>query len=304
MTTSAGASQQPVLPESESLPETGSLPEAGESARPPVGVGYWLAVGMALLMMGAAMMLTTANPLSAAILGTPSALRPELVYVADLDFWQRTPRETNVAATAYFDLDHNLNDVPMQVGDWVGVDKPEENQEVMILLEPEQYVQRLYENSNGQRIWLTMVGGRNSQPFHAPDICYDADGWQYSLGSRAVSLAAGGEIHGLYLHAHKFLPQYNSEAEHVVFYFYLFPNEGRTLDDGIVLFKLTSNRTGTVEETLALQENFIRNLFTQAGRDLEPMTPPLITAQAFNLWTTFVLPRLEGLSNLTFTEGA
>lgn len=274
MTTSAHPAIPPVHPESD-LPTEG---EISETPTPTGGLRYWLALGAALIMLGAAFVLTTPNSISASVLGVANAPRAELVYVADLDFWQRTPRQTNVAATAYFDLDHNLNDVPMQVGDWHGVDKPEENQEVMILLEPEQYVQRLYENSNGQRIWLTMVGGRNSQPFHAPDICYDADGWQYSLGSHPVALAQGGEVYGLYLHGRKFLPDYNQEAEHVVYYFYLFPDEGRSLNDGIVLFKLTSNLTGTVDETLALQADFIRNLFTQAGSDLQPLTPELPTA--------------------------
>lgn len=246
-----------------------SAEESTEHRRPAPGVGYWLALGCALLLMAVGILLTTPNPVSASM-GFGAPPNAELVYVADLDFWQRTPRETSVAAAAYFDLDHDLNNVPMQLGDWVGVDRPEENQEVMILLEPEQYVQRLYENSNGKKVWLTMVGGRSSQPFHAPDICYDADGWQYSLGSHPVALADGGEVYGLYLNGRKFLPKYNMEAEHIVFYFYLFPDRNRSLSDGIVLFKLTSNRSGTVEETLALQEDFIRQLFTQAGENLEP----------------------------------
>jgi hypothetical protein len=187
-------------------------------------------------------------------------------YVADLDFWQRTPRETIVGAAAYFDLDHDLNNVPMQVGPWVGEDAPETNQEVMILLEPEQYVQRLYRNDQGQYLWLSMVGGRSSQPFHAPDICYDADGWQYNLGSHAVDLP-GGPLYGLYLDADKQLEPGAASANHVVFYFYLFPDAQRDLADGIVLFKLTSGRYGTVEETLEMQADFVRHLFTgvQAG---------------------------------------
>lgn len=269
MTTTAHPTAPPVLPE---------MDKPAPPRQPAAGWRYWLALGAALLMLGVAWVLTTSNPISALVLGAANRPRAELVYVADLDFWQRTPRQTHVAANAYFDLDHDLNNVPMQVGDWQGVDKPEENQEVMILLEPEQYVQRLYENSDGKRIWLTMVGGRNSQPFHAPDICYDADGWQYSLSSRAVPLDQGGEIYGLYLHGRKFMPEYNAEAEHVVFYFYLFPDEGRALNDGIVLFKLTSNRSGTVEETLALQADFIRTLFSQAGDDLQPGVPELPVA--------------------------
>jgi hypothetical protein len=185
-------------------------------------------------------------------------------YVADLDFWQRTDREVVVSSKARFDLDSDLTQVPLTLGDWTGEEVPETNQEVMILLDPEQYVQRLYTNPQGQHMWLSMIGGRSSQPFHAPDICYDADGWQYDLSSASIALENGGEIHGLWMEAHKRFPGDSMDAEHIVFYFYLFPNKARELKDGIVLFKLTSGRYGTPEETLAIHTDFVRQLFTSA----------------------------------------
>lgn len=187
-----------------------------------------------------------------------------VAYIVDLDFWQRTDRETAVDAIARFDLAHNLDNVPLTAGDWRGVDVPETNQEVMIKLDPEQYIQRLYQNSAGQYIWLSMIGGRSSQPFHAPDICYDADGWHYNFGSQAMSLNNGGQLYGLWLDAKKQMPGEQQETEHVVFYFYLFPSPERRLDDGIVLFKLTSPRYGTLQETLAIQADFVQQFFTGA----------------------------------------
>ena len=191
--------------------------------------------------------------------------RPHYTYIADLDFWQRTPRETQVSALARFDLDADLNDVPLQLGNWAGEDVPETNEEVMILLEPEQYIRRLYQDDQGRYIWLSMIGGRNSRPFHAPDICYDADGWQYDLGSRPVELRDGGEVYGLWLEAEKLFPDRDVPTEHVVYYFYLFPDAQRDLADGIVLFKLTSERYGSIDDTLAMQADFVRELFTQAN---------------------------------------
>jgi len=205
-----------------------------------------------------------------ALRGTPTlAASDELTYITDLDFWQRTPRERAVVATAHFDLQHELSDVPLTVGGWTGVNEPETNQEVLILLEPEQYIQRLYTDSEGRYLWLSMVGGRSSQPFHAPDICYDADGWQYDLGSHATPLDEGGEIYGLWLHGKKQFPDEATPAEHVVYYFYLFPDAQRNQADGIVLFKLTSARYGTLEETLAIHEEFVRTLFRKAGDPAE-----------------------------------
>ena len=194
-----------------------------------------------------------------------TANQPHYTYIADLDFWQRTPRETEVSALARFDLDADLNDVPLQLGNWVGEDVPETNEEVMILLEPEQYIRRLYQDDQGRYIWLSMIGGRNSRPFHAPDICYDADGWQYDLGSRPVELRDGGEVYGLWLEAEKLFPGRDVPTEHVVYYFYLFPDAQRDLADGIVLFKLTSERYGSIDDTLAMQADFVRELFTQAN---------------------------------------
>ncbi|MCB0079860.1 MAG: exosortase-associated EpsI family protein [Caldilineaceae bacterium] len=191
----------------------------------------------------------------------PAMTSQHPVYIADLDYWQRTEREVAVTANAYFDLANDLNNVPLTVGRWTGEDVPETNEEVMILLDPEQYVQRLYQRDTGEYLWLSMIGGRSSRPFHAPDICYDADGWQYNLGSHAVALENGGKLPGLWLEAEKMNDDATEQIEHVVFYFYLFPNQARQLADGIVLFKLTSARYGSLEETLEFHADFIRNLF-------------------------------------------
>jgi len=190
----------------------------------------------------------------------PPSVITDNLYVTDLDFWRRTEREMQVSTAAYFDLAHDLNDVPLDVGLWHGENVEESNEEVMILLEPEQYLQRLYQRESGEYLWLSMIGGRSSQPFHAPDICYDADGWQYNLGSYPIELGDGHSLYGLWLEADK-VAEDGDPLEHIVFYFYLFPNESRKLSDGIVLFKLTSGRHGSVEETLALHADFIRNLF-------------------------------------------
>ena len=184
------------------------------------------------------------------------------IYVADLDFWRRTDRERTVASTASFALDSDLSQIPLEVGSWIGEEVPETNQEVQILLEPEQYVRRLYHNQAGQYIWLTLIGGRSSQPFHPPDICYDADGWQSNFGSTVFHLPNQGELYALWLDARKPSLTQNGFDEHIVSYFYLFPNRDRMLSDGIVLFKLTSGRFGSPEESLQVHEDFITQFFS------------------------------------------
>ncbi len=263
--------QQGVAPPEQSSPDTstaitvpGSEYDASDKVLQANGRYTLLSISVVIILV-VALIAVYWPRLSPAPWGQSAAAKSDMTYVADLDFWKRTPRETFISANAYFDLNHNLNDVPLQMGEWKGVDVPETNQEVMILLEPEQYIQRLYQQGeNGQYMWLTMVGGRSSQPFHAPDICYDADGWQYNLGSHAVQLPQGGEVHGLYLEAQKVFPGDTEPTHHVVYYFYLFPNAQRDLADGIVLFKLTSGLIGNLEETLKLHDDFVQQFFKSA----------------------------------------
>lgn len=215
---------------------------------------------LALLMMILAI-ISVYWPRNSGALSTAVLPKGTYRYHTDLDYWTKTERARTVSAISPFDLDHDLLQTPLQVGDWKGVDKPETNQEVIILLDPEQYVLRLYQNSKGQYVWLSMIGARSSQAFHPPDVCYDADGWTWQMDSYPTQLNDGSQIYGLYLEAEKTVATQPKPIEHVVYYFYLFPNDQRNLSDGIVLFKLTSARYGTVKETLEMQADFVRQFF-------------------------------------------
>jgi len=107
---------------------------------------------------------------------TRKNFQPELTYIADLDYWQRTDREQAVEAALPIDMQHGLDAVPLQLGNWRGEDVPETNLEVFILLEPEQFVQRRYQDDAGHIVWLTLIGSRKTRSFHPPDLCYAADG--------------------------------------------------------------------------------------------------------------------------------
>lgn len=196
---------------------------------------------------------------------TPALDDAAFTAIADIDYWQRTERERLVVAQVAFDLEHELaRQVPMVLNEWVGEDKPQDNIEALILLDPEQYVRRLYWDKNGRYIWMSLIGGRSSKPFHPPDICYDADGWQTDMALRSISLERGGEMFGLWMTAKKNDLETEQLNEHIVFYFYLLPNQERNHTDGIVLFKLTSPRYGTLDETLAVHAEIVQALFSQA----------------------------------------
>ena len=186
-------------------------------------------------------------------------------FVTDIDNWQRTDRERVVTSPYNFSLnDNDLSDLPLKLGKWTGEDVPQTNLEVFILLEPEQYVQRRYKLPDGRFIWLSLIGSRKSKSFHSPQICYDTDGWQTDASSEVVPLTRG-EIYALQLVAKKSF-QSGTDAEHVVLYFYLWPNYARNPQDGMVVVKLTAPVYDTVEDTLALEKGFYKLLFTSARK--------------------------------------
>jgi len=125
-------------------------------------------------------------------------------------------------------------------------------------------VQRLYRLSDGRYIWLSLIGSRKSKSFHSPQICYDTDGWKTDASSEAVPLGKG-EVYALKLAANKTFPA-GGVADHIVLYFYLWPSFERNPQDGMVLVKLTAPIYGTVEETVKLEKEFFRLLFTGARK--------------------------------------
>ena len=175
-------------------------------------------------------------------------------FVTDIDRWRRTQREVAVQARYDFSLGPQLEDLPLEIGEWQGADVPQNNIEVQILLEPEEYVYRRYRRPDGKYVWLSIIGSRQAKSFHSPQICYDADGWKTEVASEPIDLAEG-EFYALKLEAQK------DRWEQVVLYFYLYPDYLRDASAGTVLFKVTAPLEGSLEETLSLQKEFIRQFF-------------------------------------------
>ncbi len=223
-------------------------------------------IGVLLAAVGATLLISQRNRLERG--GTPGAAAagalaaPGYEFVADIDNWQRTERERAVTSPYNFSLRGKLSDVPLQLGAWQGQDVPQTNLEVFILLEPEQYVQRMYRLPDGRYVWLSLIGSRKSKSFHSPQICYDTDGWQTEASSVAVPLDQG-EVYALQLTAQKDLGG-GSSAAHVVTYFYLWPSYARDAQAGMVVAKVTAPIYDSVAETVKLEKEFFRQLFTSA----------------------------------------
>jgi hypothetical protein len=216
---------------------------------------YLLVIGLLVIAVGAAFIILQRNRLDATSAGAYE-------FVTDVDNWQRTERERVITSRYNFNLSADLQQIPLQLGQWTGVDVPQTNLEVFILLEPEQYIQRMYTLADGRFVYLSLIGSRKSKSFHSPQICYDTDGWQTEAASEAVTLSQG-EVYALRLVADKALSP-GSVDQHVVQYFYLWPNYQRNPADGMVLVKLTAPVYDSVEESVALEKEFFQLLFSAA----------------------------------------
>ena len=182
-------------------------------------------------------------------------------FVTDIDRWRKTRRERVVRARYDLSLGPQLHDLPLEIGDWVGEDVPQDNIEVQILLEPEEYVYRRYRQADGKILWLSIIGSRQSKSFHPPQICYDAAGWATEIASEEIPLESGA-FYALKVRAKK------DAWTHLVLYFFLYPDYLRDPSKGIVLFKVTAPLGASEEETLELEKDFLRQIFFEAGEHL------------------------------------
>lgn len=189
--------------------------------------------------------------------GKALARNTDYTFVTDIDRWRKTQRERVVRARYDFSLGPQLHDIPLQIGDWTGEDMPQDNVEVLILLEPEEYVYRRYRRADGKIIWLSIIGSRQAKSFHPPQICYDAAGWSTQVASEEILLQKGS-IYAMKVEAEK------DAWTHIVLYFFLYPDYLRDKSQGFTLFKVTAPLGASEEETLTLEKDFIREFFIDA----------------------------------------
>lgn len=184
------------------------------------------------------------------------------VFASDIDNWRQTDLSRLLHSPYDFSVGPQLQDIPMQLGPWQGHLMAQDNLEVFILLEPEEYLYRLYRRDDGVILWLSMIGSRKSKSFHPPQICYSADGWRTQVGTASFPLERG-EVNALRVDAEK------GEQRHLVVYFFLWPDVSRDPTKGTVLFKITAPIYGTDvsdEEVLRSIADFLSEFFTEGAR--------------------------------------
>jgi hypothetical protein len=213
-------------------------------------------------------MLLIALLAAAALIWLPGLRRPAtsekgLSFASDIDNWRQTDLARTLRTPYDFTLGPNLSRLPLHLGNWRGEDVPQTNLEVFILLEPEQYIQRRYQDAGEHIVWLSVIGSHKSKSFHPPQICYSADGWVTQVSTARLALKEG-EVHALRVDATI------DQERHLVLYFYLWPDAGRDPAAGTVLFKLTVPIFGaTTDEAQALEvaQDFVGQVFTRGTNE-------------------------------------
>src|SRR5690606_13070162 len=69
------------------------------------------------LLLAVGVLIAYSPQLAPTLWGRVQSPADTLTYIADLDYWQRTNREIQVVANARFDLDTQLTNVPLTLGD-------------------------------------------------------------------------------------------------------------------------------------------------------------------------------------------
>ncbi len=192
------------------------------------------------------------------------------VYTVDVDNWRATPRQVQVLSP--FDLrpETDLSALPFAIGDWTGIDVPLAAESLVYeILEPDQLVSRTYRKGN-RSVTLGLVASDLSKSFHPPQICYESAGWQTRMGSEPVPLARG-ELQAMKLVASRGSATGPSDLAGTarsttvaMLYFFVWPDASRQADSGLVMFQVTAPVQTSIEETLELEKDFIREFFTEA----------------------------------------
>ncbi|HEY7060697.1 MAG TPA: exosortase-associated EpsI family protein [Chloroflexota bacterium] len=180
-------------------------------------------------------------------------------YDMDREAWMHTDDERLVLTK--FDLHNgpNLDDVPLQLGQWTGRDVPIANEVTFPTLDADRIVYRMYQRTGLRTVIFSMVGATKGQSLHHPLICYQFAGWPVEDRGTTTIPVGDGEVVLRYV-----IGRDPHGPTQVDLHFFLWPTAGRGWDDGVTQVRVTAMATVTEEIALADAKAFAAQLFTQA----------------------------------------
>jgi hypothetical protein len=183
------------------------------------------------------------------------------VTLVDLEgFYGITPYERIVAGPYDFTLGPSLSAIPLQLGDWKGSDLPITD-DIKQFLNPDEALNRLYTNIDGQVVYFSVFGSRGGKTFtifeHTPAICFPNAGWT-TTGQETVAMPVGGSQ----MYVHQVRAQRDG-AGYVAMYWYVWESVDRNAEKGVSSVRIYATDTRGVAAAAAANTEFLQQLFTE-----------------------------------------
>ena len=168
-------------------------------------------------------------------------------FTADTSYYFSTRHEGKFVANTDFLFKPHLEQLPFELGHWVGEEIKTDDSNILYL--------RSYENTqSGALLYLVAVHGTNESLFHTPEVCYIGDAWK--IEERKIKrLEARGESFPV---RHTIARKDN--FRHLILYWYIWPNSRRIITDGMAMFRLSVRIESSVEEAERAALDFVQEL--------------------------------------------
>jgi EpsI family protein len=127
---------------------------------------------------------------------------------------------------------------PVQIGEWRMSAESFMTGNVLKVLKPTDYLWRIYENRNGERVTIYLgyhSGSRNEGGVHSPKHCLPGSGWYEVYSKKSKMETSSGSIN--------FVKSLYQKAEESELFLYWFQVIGRTLDNeySLKLFEIINS---------------------------------------------------------------
>ena len=168
-------------------------------------------------------------------------------FTTDTSHYFSTSHEGKFVSNTNYLYKPNLENLPWHLGDWNGFDLQSDDENILY--------HRYYENKNsGALVYLMVVHGTNESQFHTPEVCYIGDGWKIDE-RHFKSITLRGETFQV-----RYSIAIKDDMEHLVMYWYLWPDSRRNITDGMVMFRVAVSIDTTVENAEKGALDFIQQL--------------------------------------------
>ena len=176
-------------------------------------------------------------------------------FTSDTSHYFSTSHEGKFVSNTNYLYKPNLEHLPWHLGSWEGFDLQSDDSNILY--------HRFYQNEkSGAGIYLMAVHGTNESQFHTPEVCYIGDGWKVEE-RKFKSITLRDEVFQV-----RYSIALKEDMEHLILYWYLWPDSRRNITDGLVMFRLAVSIDTTVENAEKAAIDFIQQL-SELELDLE-----------------------------------